>query len=87
MRKLYCAILKKHFCKALIHARGQKKLTQAKMARLLCMEERSYIDLEHGKTCCSAITLALFLVYACEDAGKFLKELRLALESASDRAA
>jgi len=48
------------------------------------MDERSYIDLDHEKTCCSAITLALFLVYICADVDAFLKELRCAFEFESE---
>lgn len=40
------------------------------------MDERSYIDLGHKKTCCSATTLVLFLVYVCEDVDAFVGELR-----------
>ena len=45
------------------------------------MSTRSYVDLEHGKTACSAVTLALFLVFVCDDPVKFLEELRYAFES------
>ena len=57
-------------------------LTQAEMTEKLSMDDRSYIDLDHGKTCCSAVTLALFLVYVCEDVHEFLEELRHAFETA-----
>lgn len=57
------------------------------MAEKLAMDERSYIDLDHGKTCCSAVTLALFLIYVCEDVGKFLLELKNALEESQNKAA
>lgn len=87
MRKLYHTILKKHFRKALIHTREQKALTQFNMAQLLCMDERSYLDLEHGKTCCSAVTMALFLLYVCDDLNGFLEALRLEMESACAEAA
>lgn len=45
------------------------------------MEDRSYIDLDHGKSCCSALTLALFLIYLCEDPMLFLNKLRKAFEA------
>jgi len=63
---------------------GECRTTQSKMAERLAMDERSYIDLDHEKTCCSAITLALFLVYICADVDAFLKELRCAFEFESE---
>jgi len=57
------------------------------MAEKLVMDDRSYIDLEHGKSCCSAVTLALFLIYVCDDIISFLEDLRIAFESEIDQAA
>ena len=62
-------------------------MSQAQMAEKLAMDERSYIDLDHGKTCCSAVTLALFLIYVCDDVSKFLVGLKNALESNWNKAA
>ena len=50
------------------------------MAELLAMDDRSYADLEHGKSCCSAVTLGLYLAYACDDPVEFVKGLRQAIE-------
>jgi len=80
MRAHYKMKLKHCFHRNLIRAKTNAGLTQSKMAEKLAMDERSYIDLDHKKTCCSAITLALFLVYVCEDVDEFLKELRYAFE-------
>ena len=63
MRKTYRNILKHYFYVNLVYTRTAKGLTQSEMAEKLAMDDRSYIDLDHGKTCCSAVTLALFLVY------------------------
>lgn len=87
MRKIFHIRLREQFHHALIEARKRKELSQAQMAEKLAMDERSYIDLDHGKTCCSAVTLALFLIYVCEDTGKFLSELKDALEAAQNKAA
>ena len=57
------------------------------MAECLMMDERSYIELDHGKSCCSALTLALFLIYCCEDPLIFLHELRSIFENESGYAA
>lgn len=80
MRQIYRDILKQQFRRRLLHTRAKLELTQAEMAEKLAMDERSYIDLEHGKTCCSAITLAIFLIFLCDDVPKFLEELRSAIE-------
>ena len=62
-------------------------MTQEEMADRLAMANRTYIYLDHGKTCCSGLTLALFLIYACEDPLMFLEELRYALENSEINAA
>lgn len=87
MRKIYQSILKRCFYHSLIRARAELGMTQAQMAERLAMDERSYVDLDHGKTCCSATTLALFLVYVCEDTCGFLDELRRAFDAGSGQAA
>ena len=87
MRQTYRELLKQHFHIRLFHARVELGLTQSDMAERLSMDDRSYIDLDHGKTCCSAVTLALFLLYVCEDVDGFLKELRSAFEAAAGQLA
>ena len=81
MRKQYREILKKWFQNKLIHHRYAAYTTQVEMAERLAMDERSYIDLEHGKTCCSAVTLALVLTLCSEDPIGLLEELRCAFEA------
>ena len=61
-------------------------MTQVEMAERLCMDERSYIDLEHGKNGCSVVTLILFLLYECSDVDNFLRELRDIFEEVKDAA-
>lgn len=87
MRKRYREILKKWFQNKLLHYRYASGVTQLEMAEKLAMDERSYIDLEHGKTCCSAVTLALFLMLWGDDSADLMKELRRALETGSYEAA
>lgn len=87
MRKTYRNILKHRFHASLIQARTSKGFTQSEMAERLFMDDRSYIDLEHGKTCCSAVTLILFLLYLCDDVDQFLQELCHAFEVGIDWAA
>lgn len=87
MRRIYHNVLKQHFHIHLVHVRDTNGLTQSEMAEKLSMDDRSYVDLDHGKTCCSAVTLALFLVYVCDDVHEFLEELRHAFEDACHQAA
>lgn len=63
MRKKYTEILKVYFRDSLIKTRNVKDLTQSQMAEILIMDNRSYADLNNGKSCCSALTLALYLIF------------------------
>lgn len=77
MRDHYTEALKELFHNELYRIRvNVLNITQEEMAQLLAMSCRSYVDLEHSKTSCGALTLALFLVYACENPTAFLNELR-----------
>ena len=87
MRKAYHKVLKHCFNRVLVRTRAEQVLTQNQMAEKLAMDERSYIDLEHGKSCCSAVTLVLFLIYCCRDPLGFLEELKNAIEAQTDLAA
>ena len=87
MRKQYTGILKQFFYEQLIHTREERRLTQAQMAKLLEMDERSYVNLDHGKSGCSSLTLARFLIYCCDDPKTFLEQLRFAFEQEADDAA
>lgn len=87
MRRTYHTILKERFHRRLWYERMRLEWTQAEMSERLHMDERSYSDLDTGKSCCSAVTLALFLVYVCEDVGCFLEELRNAFEAGTENAA
>lgn len=87
MRNAYQSVLKNYFRDTLIHTRDALELTQAQMAEKLAMDHRSFAKLDHGINCCSAITLALFLIYCCDDPMCFLRELKVALEAENDRVA
>lgn len=82
MRKQYQAILRKVFNEELIHVRNDLSLTQEEMASLLSMDPRSYIELDHGKSGCSAVTLSLFLTVVAKEPEDFLSKLREEFESA-----
>lgn len=63
------------------------KYTQSQMAALLVMDDRSYSELDHGKSCCSALTLILYLIYCCDNPLAFLESLQKILEALEDDAA
>ena len=49
------------FAGALRNYRKRNKISQSRMARLLGMTDRSYVDLEHGRFCPSSLTLLAYL--------------------------
>ena len=62
--------------------RISKGLTQEAMARLLMVAARSYIDLEHGDTFPSALTLANYLLLLSEEEQEdLLRRLRSSAEN------
>lgn len=81
MRKRCREILKNWFQSKLIYYRYASYTTQLEMAERLAMDERSYIDPEHGKTCRSAVMLALFLTLCSEDPMELLEELRCVIKA------
>ena len=87
MRKHYTKVLKSFFHQKLFRSRVDLGITQEEMANKLSMANRTYVDLDHGKTGCSALTLALFLIYICTDPLGFLEELRDAFEREDSKAA
>lgn len=80
MRTQYHKNLKSCFHSSLVHTREAMELPRSQMAVILAMDDRSYVSLDHGKNCCSATTLALFLVCCCSDPLEFLEELKEAIE-------
>ena len=54
-------LLKTYFQSCIEAFRHKEGLTQESMAEKLFISTRSYIDLEHGKSCCSSLTLMFFL--------------------------
>lgn len=87
MRKQYTKVLKAFFHEKLFRYREDLGISQEEMAHRLAMKSRTYVDLDHGKTGCSALTLALFLIYICADPLTFLEELRYGLENSHRKAA
>jgi len=84
MRKQYQKALKICFHSSLVRTRTALSFTQSQMAERLAMDDRSYSDLDRGRSSCGAITLALFLIYCCGDPLGFLGELKHAFEAEND---
>lgn len=87
MREQYSNVLRSFFHRKLRRRRTELGISQEEMASRLAMASRSYADLDQGKTGCSGLTLALFLIYICADPLEFLEELQAALESSDQHAA
>lgn len=50
------------------------------MAELLAMDARSLREIEHGSASCGALSLALYLLFCCDDPIAFLSSFYNALE-------
>lgn len=81
MRKQCEQILKNLFYEKLIYTRHKLGYTQEDMAEILKMDVRSYVELDHGCSKCSALTLCLFLIYCYDEPYIFLNELKTSIES------
>lgn len=84
MRTQFETVLKRFFYEHQTKTRSALRLTQAQMAKLLKMELRSYSDLDQCKSSCSALTLACYLIYCCEDPLSFLSDLHAAFKPLAD---
>jgi len=80
MRKQCEQILKNLFHENLIYTRHKLGHTQEVMAEILMMDVRSYVELDHGCSNCSALTLCLFLIHCCDNPEDFLDELKISIE-------
>lgn len=60
IRSAYYKPLRTFVSAYLFSIRQKLELTQAEMAEFLCIDVRTYIDAEHGKTLCSTCVLLLF---------------------------
>ena len=83
MRTILRKVFKRYFHNHLVRTRNELAWTQEQMADVLAMAERSYIDLDHGKSSCSGSTLALYLAYCCDDPKKFLDDFKDEYEKAT----
>ena len=81
MRKHYSKLFKAFFHDRLFRSRVDLNITQEQMAERLALANRTYLYLDHGERGCSALTLALYLIYVCTDPMGFLEGLRSAFEN------
>ena len=80
MRKECEKILKELFYNELIKTRNEQNLTQEDMAQLLMMDVRSYIELDHGCSCCGAVTLCQFLCFCHKNPVEFINNYKISVE-------
>ena len=87
MRNRYTQVLSAFFRHKLFPTRiTLLDITQEEMAHHIGMSKRAYVDLENGKTACSAVTPALFFAFVCIDPIAFREELRYAFGSGRAKA-
>ena len=80
MRHFSKGAFKKFFDDRLMESRDTLHLTQKQTSSILQMAPRSFIEMEHGNNSCSGLTLALYLIYLCDNPLAFLSDLRSILE-------
>ena len=79
------SLLKSHFRSYIEQFRYQNHLSQEGMAEKLFISTRSYIDLEHGKCCCSALSLLFFLEnLSDQECVQFIREFKRMVERSMD---
>lgn len=59
--------LRSFMAERFLRTRDELKLTQTEFASELNIDRRTYIDLEHRKNMCCAVTLLHYLCYHCKD--------------------
>ena len=72
--------LRSFFSDHLLLTRDELNLTQTEFADELGMDRRSYIDIEHRKSLCCALTLLLYLCYFCKDPMAVIAECQQILD-------
>ena len=75
MRKTYEAALKKCMHDKILNERMSLHITQEKMAELLIMDLRSYVDIENGKNMCGTLTFVMYLLHFCDDPKELMDEI------------
>lgn len=81
MKSQIHAAVKDYIRGELLTTRSFLNICQEEMAHRLLMSTRAYVSLEGGKSCCSLITMLLFLSRCCIDQQAFLDGLFAILDS------
>ena len=79
MREIIRLVFRDIMMRRLKDTRVEMHLSQSKFAGRLLMDPRSYADLEHGVSCCSALTLIIYLAFFCENVPGFIDDIRKAI--------
>ena len=79
MRNEMETALKETFRELTLKTRYKRGFTQSKMSRALVMSERSYEDIERGKTGCGVLT-AVLLLMEIDNPIDFINNLKVQLE-------
>ncbi len=82
MRKHIREAYKNYVRVELLKTRNLLKLSQEQMASILKMSGRAYTALESGQSCCSQVTLVLYLTHCCPDVNAFITGLLEAISQA-----
>ena len=79
MRRKIEAVYKDTFREIALKTRFNLGFTQAKMSEALLMSERSYEEIERGRSACSAVTAILLLIIA-DNRNEVLDNLKISIE-------
>lgn len=83
MRKYYKRLLQDFLAERIRRFRAERSYTQEHMAECLRISPRSYIDLEHKRYGCSALTALFFLLMLDNEARmRLFSDLRELIEEA-----
>lgn len=80
MKKHFYNKLKAYMRCELLKTRERLNINQEEMAHRLLISSRAYASLEGGKSCCSLLTVVLFISRCCIDRQYFLDGLISVLE-------
>ena len=75
MKQYFYVQMKAYLRSQLLTTRECLQISQAEMAHRLLMSVRAYVALESGQSCCSLITVLLFLSRCCSDRENFIEGL------------
>lgn len=81
----YKNVLKDLIRKDLHRRKEELHLTHEEMAELLLMDQRSFIDLDHGKSMAGTMTFLIYLCSVCDDPIRLLREVARSLAGLEHR--